>query len=217
MLVPKNDEGVSLSPRGPWQQTASGGAFYLTDPRPEEVDVDDIAQALSRLCRYNGHLRAEYALYSVAQHGETVARWMEEDGYPSRIVYAALHHDSAEAYYGDIITQVKYAVPALKPFMWRVNEAVDTALGITLTDEERKAIKKYDLIALATERRDLLVEGQMWIPAWAALPEPRRTTITPLSQAEACRRFLSTHHRLSSALRTPRRLWGASSQRGDQL
>jgi 5'-deoxynucleotidase YfbR-like HD superfamily hydrolase len=101
------------------------GAFYLTDPRPEEVDVGDIAQALSRLCRYNGHLRPEYPLYSVAQHAFTVARWMAEDGHALYLVYAALHHDSAEAYYGDIITQVKYAVPALKPFMHAVNEAVN--------------------------------------------------------------------------------------------
>jgi len=203
MLVSKNAEGVSLSPRGPWQQTASGGAFYLTDPRPNEVAVEDIAQALSRICRYNGHLRAEYPLYSVAQHAVTVAHWMAEDGHPDRVAYAALHHDSAEAYYGDIITQVKYAVPALKAFMRPVDEAVAAALEISVTEEERREIKQYDLIALATESRDVLVEGQMWTPAWVVLPEARMTTLTPRGQLQAYREFLSVHWTLRTGMGKP--------------
>ena len=40
---------------GDWMQTHSGGRFYPLDPRPDDLVADDIAHALSLLCRYGGH------------------------------------------------------------------------------------------------------------------------------------------------------------------
>ena len=57
--------------KGDWMQTATGGVFWPVDPRPEDVEIEDIAHALSLICRYCGHVRE---FYSVAQHSVLVAR-----------------------------------------------------------------------------------------------------------------------------------------------
>lgn len=51
--------------RGDWMQTYTGRRFYPLDPRPDEIDPEDIAHALSLLCRYGGHVDR---FYSVAEH-----------------------------------------------------------------------------------------------------------------------------------------------------
>jgi hypothetical protein len=50
---------------GDWIQTFSGRRFYPADPRPDDMDIGDVAHALSMVCRFNGHVRFHY---SVAQH-----------------------------------------------------------------------------------------------------------------------------------------------------
>ena len=36
---------------GDWIQTYTGKCFYPLDPRPEEIDIMDIAHSLSMTCR----------------------------------------------------------------------------------------------------------------------------------------------------------------------
>jgi hypothetical protein len=181
--------------RGPWQQTASGSAFFLADPRPEEVNVEDIAAALSRQCRYNGHLHQGVDHYSVAQHACLVSRWLEEDGYPPEIVYAGLHHDSAEAYTGDIVSQVKWIVPEFKALERRVENAVFMALDVMDGPDIARTVKGYDLIALATERRDLLSINRSTM-TWGDMPNPRFEEIVPMRPDTVQAWFLLQHDRL---------------------
>ena len=54
-----------------WIQTYSGRRFSLTEPSAEDVDIDDVAHALSLLCRFTGHVSEHY---SVAQHCVIVSR-----------------------------------------------------------------------------------------------------------------------------------------------
>lgn len=44
----------------PTIETASGRGFNFLAPTPEMIDIDDIAHALSHLCRYTGHCREFY-------------------------------------------------------------------------------------------------------------------------------------------------------------
>jgi hypothetical protein len=57
-----------------WIQTASGIKFYPLAPHPEDVTIEDIAHALSKMCRFNGHNGHTSAFYSVAQHCGGAAR-----------------------------------------------------------------------------------------------------------------------------------------------
>jgi hypothetical protein len=186
-----------VTDRGPWQQTASGSAFFLADPRPEEVYVEDIAEALSRQCRYNGHLRREVEHYSVAQHACLVSSWLEADGYPVEVVYAGLHHDSAEAYTGDIVSQVKWIIPEFKALERRVESAVFAALGVMDGPDIARTVKEYDMMALSTERRDVLSDNHSPM-TWGNLPPPSLRCLTPLRVDAARAWFLSKHYRLLS-------------------
>jgi hypothetical protein len=47
-----------------WIQTASGRKFPLFDIDAEAICIEDIAHALSMLCRFNGHC---LRFYSVAE------------------------------------------------------------------------------------------------------------------------------------------------------
>ncbi len=49
--------------KGEWIQTYTGKQFWPLDPRPEDIDIEDIAHALALTCRFNGH--CDY-FYSVA-------------------------------------------------------------------------------------------------------------------------------------------------------
>lgn len=40
---------------GDWVQTYTGRRFYVLDPQPAEIFIEDIAASLGKLCRFNGH------------------------------------------------------------------------------------------------------------------------------------------------------------------
>jgi hypothetical protein len=167
---------------------ASGRILDLAVPDPRSVDIADIALALSRIPRFCGHTN-----YSVAQHSVHVCR-MVERGAPA-LALAALMHDAHEAYVGDVSTPVKIAVgPAWAAVEARIAQAVRAAFGIT--DLGADYVKHYDLVALATERRDLMPDRPWDIDFYAPLPAPDPERIEVLPAVEAWRLFLNTFERL---------------------
>lgn len=70
----------------------------------EDIDIKDIAHALSLLCRANGHIKY---FYSVAQHSINCAKEAIERGYSKKVIKACLLHDASESYISDIIRPVK--------------------------------------------------------------------------------------------------------------
>jgi len=131
---------------GPVIQTRSGIYFNLLNPRPEDVRIEDIAHALANLCRFGGHTRE---FYSVAQHSCLVAALV-----PDHLKLHALLHDAAEAYCGDMISPLKMCVPGYVTIQKRIEAAV--AERFNIPHELPAEIKRADLVALATERRDLM-------------------------------------------------------------
>lgn len=163
-----------------WVQTYSGRAFDLLHPRAEDVDPVDVAAALSRQCRFGGHVRCAH--YSVAEHCVRAAAIVP---HPRRKV--TLLHDSPEAYVVDVPRPLKKLLgAAYAEIELRVARAVGERFGVDLVDlppETRHA----DEVMLATEKRDIMAPPPRdWLP----LPEPLRETIFPMSQAEAFRVFL---------------------------
>ncbi len=182
-----------ITDRGPWMQTYTGGAFFLADPHEREVKVADIAHALANTARYNGHTRE---LYSVAQHAVVISEWLEEDGWPLDVCYAGLHHDSAEAYTGDVPSYLKHIVPEFKIVERRVEAAVMDALGFHMADGVGAIIKNYDMIALATECRDILGPNRSEF-TWGNMPSPRRgIVLVPWAPKLAENVFLDRHAEL---------------------
>lgn len=87
--------------RSDWMQTYTGRVFWPLEPRPEDVDIVDIAHALANLCRYGGHSKV---FYSVAHHSVLVSQIV-----PPADALWGLMHDSAEAYVIDLIRPIKHS------------------------------------------------------------------------------------------------------------
>lgn len=146
-----------------WIQTFTGRAFDLSAPVPAMVAVADIAHALSLLCRYTGHSRW---FYSVAQHSILVSEIVAAT-HPE-LALLGLLHDAAEAYTGDWSSPLKalakyYAgndgafdggIQASTVTEEKVERAVGQRFGVDLVTRN-PVVKAADLVALATEKRDL--------------------------------------------------------------
>lgn len=89
--------------RGDFMQTYTGRQFWPLDPRPEEVDIRDIAHSLSLQCRFAGHCRR---FYSVAEHSTLMARWLRGK-HGVEVALWGLLHDASEAYLVDVPRPVK--------------------------------------------------------------------------------------------------------------
>jgi hypothetical protein len=87
---------------GPYIQTISGGNPF--DPDPGEIEIEDIALALSHQCRFGGHCRV---FYSVAQHSCLVSDLVIERGGNLAALWALLH-DASEAYLVDLPHPLKH-------------------------------------------------------------------------------------------------------------
>lgn len=81
-----------------WIVTASGKRVDPLNIKPADIEIADICHALGNLCRFTGHSRR---FYSVAEHCVRMVDWFFADADPHTRL-AALLHDAAEAYIGDI-------------------------------------------------------------------------------------------------------------------
>ncbi len=159
--------------------TYTGKQFFPLDSQQDQVDIEDIAHGLAYQCRFNGQTRY---FYSVAQHSLIVAGLV-----PKRLYLAALLHDAAEAYMGDMVKPLKQLFPLFSSIETKVMATIAGRYGIT--DLENRAIKRADLIALAMEKRDLMPNStEPWTSLKGITPSPAR--ITPLSPPEAKALFL---------------------------
>ena len=73
--------------------TYTGVHLNPADPDPDQIRIEDIAHALSLICRGNGQVRT---FWSVGEHCLCCAREAEARGLSSRVVLACLLHDASE-------------------------------------------------------------------------------------------------------------------------
>ncbi len=186
-----------------WIQTHTGRLFDLLAPTPEMVCVEDVAHALSQICRYTGHTRTHY---SVAQHCVLASIVVADElGRPDAAL-AALLHDAAEAYVGDVSAPLKAAMRTVErcrgiyvprtaygEIEERVQAAVQRALGRPHALEVDDVVKRADLMLLAAESTVLLGPP----PREWHLPEaPARIEIVPWPAEVAERMFLEAYEKL---------------------
>jgi 5'-deoxynucleotidase YfbR-like HD superfamily hydrolase len=170
--------------------TYSGNRFYPLEPRIDVVAIEDIAHGLAYQCRFNGQTRQ---FYSVAQHSLIVASLV-----PDELRLAALLHDAAEAYVGDMVKPLKVLLPAFADIEEQVSALIARAFGVDFSNYG--PIKLADLVALATEKRDLMphsVESWDYLAHIDALPD----VIVPMSPGQAKLAFLAEFNKLQVAKR----------------
>ncbi len=164
-----------------WINTFTGRKFWPVDPYPSEIDIRDIAHALSMQCRFTGHSRE---FYSVAQHSIHVSEMCDAE---DRLW--GLLHDAAEAYLVDLARPVKHQ-PALRPYRdaeHKIMAAVATRFGLTAEQPESVTIADHRM--LTTEAQQLMNQHPDWL-VWSDLGEPYPITLRPMPPAEAEAIFL---------------------------
>lgn len=156
-----------------WIQTFSGRKFYPLNPSPGDVRIDDIARALSMMCRYNGHVAR---FYSVAEHSVRVSRIVYERTGDTQLALWGLLHDASEAYLNDITRPVKHQ-PALAEYR-RIEKLLQATICkmFGLPEQEPIAVTEVDYEILGTEAYQL---KQPIHPDWAKA-SPTGTLPAPL-------------------------------------
>lgn len=176
-------------------RTFLGGRFWPLDPHVDDLRIEDIAHALSQLCRWTGHSKK---FYSVAQHSVLVS-----ENLPPMLQLEGLMHDASEAYLSDLSRPIKHA-PGLGDVYRRVERKLENTIaikyGLPLTPSP--AVKVVDNRLLYTEARDLM-SGFLWSNESAAVnatgePNFLPLTIVPWSPERAEKEFLQRFHLLTS-------------------
>ena len=116
--------------------------FTPLEPQMEDIKIEDIAHALSLMCRANGHYTE---FYSVGAHclncyDEAVARRETP-----RIRMACLLHDASEAYLSDITRPVKKNLEKYLEIEERLQNLIyEKFVGEPLNEYERQMVKTID-------------------------------------------------------------------------
>lgn len=188
-----------------WIRTFTGRQFWPLGPRVEEIFIEDIAHALSLVCRYTGHCRE---FYSVAEHSVRVSfqvqkLYLKLDLSPGRferarvVALCGLLHDASEAYIADVSRPVKHSAT-----FGPIYKAIEANLEAQINRRFRlpamlPLVKEVDNRMLATEMRDLMSVRPEWAYEAACLDHK----IKPWTPAQAEEVFLYRFHALNSARR----------------
>jgi hypothetical protein len=182
--------------RGDWIQTYRGKQFWPLDPRPEDVDLDDIVHALCHKCRYQGHT---VRFYSVGEHSCLLA-----DHFGSQLILApevrlrrarlALFHDAGETYLPDVPRPIKPYLPFFQEVEDRIQTMILERYGIEVDETDWTALHEADWRICLDEMAVLLSKS----PASRGKLEelaPLGVTIEALLPVDAELRFRETLQR----------------------
>jgi hypothetical protein len=225
-----------------WCQTVTGRALEFAAPVVEPQHLySEIAHALAQIARYAGQTATPF---SVAQHSVLMAEACEDETGDPTLAAWCLLHDAHEAYLGDTPSPAKAAFEAelvtaaaeagvpdqiveaqiarWRALRRRIEERIDAAIhraaGLPPIDDRGRAIVKlFDVRALKTERRDLMLplkrgagtgspsasEALLKDGADEARPlKLRRRRITPWPVGQSAERFILTLDRLCPSAAT---------------
>lgn len=152
--------------------TWSGQWFDIMRPEAYEFDIEEIAHALSNLCRYTGHTNG---FYSVAEHSVHVARIV-----PSGLRLCGLLHDAGEAYIGDVASPLKALLPRYKEIEEGVERAIANYYNIPFPFPPE--IKEADQRMYWQERQGVANNGvrdRLWHQGRRATRSTRATGLPP--------------------------------------
>lgn len=139
----KMDDGIAL---------LSGAIFNYNKPEESEVTIDDIATALSNVCRFSGHLPR---FYSVGQHLVNTSRIVAPE-----FAFTALMHDTAEAFTNDLPTPLKWALPIFKELEVKIESAMGDRFGFQYPYPDE--VKLADTQMLLLEKNYVKEDTNVW-------------------------------------------------------
>lgn len=137
-------------------RTHGARMLELAEPETTTIDIEDIAHHLARVCRYGGSVDG---FYSVAEHCVYMSRALQARGHAPYVCAAALLHDSAEAYLGDMVSGLKRVCPEYRALEARWEDRIQKHFGVYWrSGRVGQIVKDADLRARLSEVRDLFAE-----------------------------------------------------------
>lgn len=135
--------------------TYSGRILDLDFIESKDVCIADIAHSLAYQCRFNGHTSS---FYSVAEHSVLLADLVQVDSRVQNLTrrMAALLHDSAEAYIGDITSPVRR--------LGFFNDGCEDTIRKTIFDEFYLPNEALTSDIKEKDRLLTIIEGQRFLP-----------------------------------------------------
>lgn len=137
--------------------TYTGKKINLLDPDPKDIDIMDIAHALSGIMRYNAYLKEPMC---VAQHCVMVSYFPDEP----KLQLQGLLHDAEEAYFVDLPRPIKY-LPGFEEyrrlssnFILKVYEK----FGVECKEEFTPVVKLADNMSLIFEALHYMNHFPQW-------------------------------------------------------
>lgn len=161
--------------------TAAGRYFDFLAPERSEIGIEEIAHALSQICRFTGHTRE---FYSVAEHSVHVSRLV-----PPGDALAGLLHDAAEAFIGDVAKPLKQLLPDYAAIEAGVEAAVLSRFGLSPTLPSSVKIADQDMLRVE-QRQAMDAAAHDWgMPSFHS-PEAKLVRLEFWEPAEARMMFL---------------------------
>lgn len=135
--------------------TYSGKQVDIEDPKAESIDIEDIAHALSFICRGCGNTNI---FFPVARHCVYCAKEAKARGASDIVVLACLLHDASEAYMMDIPKPIKdNLLPQYRVYEDRLLDCIyQKFLDRALTQDEKQQVDEIDHTLLMYDLKFLL-------------------------------------------------------------
>lgn len=135
--------------------THSGQQVDIESPKADSIRIEDIAHALSFLCRGSG--QANF-FFSVARHCVYCAREAMAQGFSRDVVLACLLHDASESYMTDVPKPIKdNLIPQYRIYEDALLDVIYRKfVGRALTEEELSQVAMIDRLLLQYDLRYLL-------------------------------------------------------------
>ena len=146
-----------------------GHYFHMHRDDPNEVSLEAISSATSRLCRFTGHLLDGIEVYSVAEHAVLVSHILEKMGAPAHVQFQGLMHDASEAYLADIAAPFKGEIGNYYTVEDRIMLRIKDRF--LLPDKFDYRVKLADWYALFIEARQIVLPDEEELSTWQGYEE----------------------------------------------
>jgi len=134
---------------------------YL-NPRLDQISSADIAEGLSKVCRYSGQVPDKF--YSVAEHSILCSYFV-----PEHLAMQALLHDSAEAYTSDIPSPIKQIIRGETDILDRIEDALTRVIFKKFSvdpysddDPISPEVHEADAYVFVQERNQIMPKAPWW-------------------------------------------------------
>lgn len=163
--------------------TFTGKHLHFLNPNPEEVCIEDIANALGNCCRYSGHVKR---FYSVAEHSIIMANYVYNETRNAEFALTALMHDATEAYLVDVPRPIK---PHLEGYM-DIEESLSNVIFEKFNIQPMGEYIHYlDTNIVRNEAEILFKDIPDWVQYYEKIPNVELLNLSP---SEAGKLFMET-------------------------